>query len=765
MNLFQELRQRRVFQITSGYVLGSWGILQFFTFLESRMTVSPHMVNLLGLALLFLLPSVITMAWVHGRPGKDTWGRTPKIVIPANLVAVILVLVILFNGQDLGAVTETIAVEDENGAVTERIVPKNEYRRRVLVFYPENGGGEEDAWASETMSFLLSMDLSQDGFVDVILPLAMPNSFLEAGSPDGHGLARPLQRKLARDAHLDLFLTGTISTQAGGWRLETELQESETGKVVAQRTDEAADLFTLADLVSRHLREDLGIPAAHLENNPDLPVAELTSSDIEAVANHMRAILLVTHGNDWEGAAPLLEDAVGRDEQFALAQFILFNVYQSLGDEDGASEAIATAMANLYRVPERVGFMIKAQYYYNEKMDPDKAQAVVRMWTQIYPDDVNAYNMEAMFHFVRQEIPQAIVSYEKILEIDPSRVEVLEELADLHTQLGNYDEAEDCLQRYVEIYPTRPKGYEDLSDFYSSIGRLDDARDALAQAELLDPENKDLTLSRIDLDIKVGKYDESETALEVLLNEVDTPRDSLRIYARSLNLAMLRGREKELIANLEVFYALLLETQNPLQAHIIYSMTLPALSQVGQPEGTLKRLAEVKASIPETYQGLVGVGEAWAYADLGRVDEARTSLAKADAIVEAFKFETFRSSLALVEGMIDEATGDLEAAIVHYRDANEKAIRLEPSYMTRYARAMRLIGKNDEAMAQIQESLKTDPAHPNYHLELAHLAHDEGNLAKARDHLAIALEAWDQAGPDYLPAKEAQQLAGLLDAH
>lgn len=41
MNLFQELRQRRVPQITSGYVVGSWGLLQFLAFLEGRMAVSP----------------------------------------------------------------------------------------------------------------------------------------------------------------------------------------------------------------------------------------------------------------------------------------------------------------------------------------------------------------------------------------------------------------------------------------------------------------------------------------------------------------------------------------------------------------------------------------------------------------------------------------------------------------------------------------------------------------------------------------------------
>lgn len=72
MNLFQELLQRRVPRITSGFIVGGWGLLQFLTILESRMATPPHLVNLSGLALVLFLSSVITLAWIHGRPGKDT---------------------------------------------------------------------------------------------------------------------------------------------------------------------------------------------------------------------------------------------------------------------------------------------------------------------------------------------------------------------------------------------------------------------------------------------------------------------------------------------------------------------------------------------------------------------------------------------------------------------------------------------------------------------------------------------------------------------
>ena len=762
MNLIQELRQRRVLQISTGYVVGSWGLLQFFAFLESRMTVSPHLVNLIGFALLLLLPSVVTLAWVHGRPGKDTWGRTPKVVVPANLMTAALVLVLLFNGRDLGAVTQTIAVEDENGAVTERIVPKNEYRRRMLIFYPENSSSEEDAWARETMAFLLSMDLSQDGFVDAVIPLSMPGTMQDAGSSDGHGLTRPLQRKLTRDANIGHFMTGSIGQRDGQWQFATELHESESGKIVARRNNTAADLFSLADLVSRQLREDLGIPAAHLEENPDLPISEVTSTDLQAVTSHVQALLAITHLNDWDAAVAHLEDAVERDPHFALAQFLLFSVRKTLGDAEGASTAISAAMGNLYRVPERLTFLIKAQYYYDEKQDSDKALAVLHMWSQIYPNDVNAYEIQALYYYVRQDLPSAIAAYEQILAIDPSQVKYLENLADLHTQLGNFDEAEGYLKRYVELFPTRADGYEDLSDFYSTTGRLDEARNTLAKAQLLDPENMKLALSLIDLDIKIGKYSESELALANLLAKSVTARDRLQISVRQVNMATLQGRPDELIERLESMYEAGLEILNPLQINIGYSQMLSAISMVGRPEEALSRLAEVKSRIPDPYTDLAGMGEAWVYVDLGRISEAKASLAAAVTVVESFTFETFRPRIALIGGKIAEAGGDLDAAISHYRDAVDKAVQPEPVYRVRLARALRLDGEEDEAMEILDEGLKVEPAHPEYQLEMAYLQYMQGNLVQANKHLSVALAAWAEADPGYLRAQEARQLADQL---
>lgn len=763
MNLFQELRQRRVPQIASGYIVGSWGLIQFFDFLESRMAVSPNLVNLVGIGLVLLLPSVIVMAWVHGRPGRDTWGRIPKVLIPANILAIVLMLFFVFRGQDLGAITQSIEVQDEHGVTSERVVPKAQFVRRILLFYPENIGDAQNDWARETLNVLQGLDLDQDVFVGVILPTSLPVAMKDAGSDDGHGLTRPHMRKMVNDLHLPYFLTSTINFENDVWIFKSEMHESESGRMVASHTTEAGDLFTLADLTSRQIREDLGIPSAHLKNNLDLPIAELTSNDLEAVKNMVEGLTVIALKNDWDKGAPLLEDAVERDPGFALAQLILFSVYGSLGQNEQAAEALTIAMDNHFRVPERTGFLIKSQYYYNVNKDSDKSMAVLKMWSQIYPNDVKAYSMQASYHLVQNELPEALAAYEKILSLDPYQVTLLRKIADLYQYLGNSEEAERYYLQYMGEFPSDTKGYRDLAGFYSKAGQFDKARETLEKAQLVDPNELDLILGLIDLDIKTGKFHESALALDAELGRAKTVRDRGQVLARRMNLHGLLGQADQLIRDLEFYQSAMLETQNPLQAKLVFAMILPQVSMVGQPQDALQRLDILAAEINSPYDQLVGMSRAWVLTTLGRSEEAKTNLASATEVVDMWKIESYRPYLLLVGGMIAEDEEDFSTAVSLFQEALETSLEIAPVHHLRLARALVKNDQLDEARKVLESAMKVNPAYPEYHLEMALILHDSGMSEKAKEHLAQAQNAWGKAHPDFIPAQRARELAAKVN--
>ena len=113
----RELVERRVPHVAAIYAGASWGLIEFTGFVVDEFLLSPHWTRLVLVTLLLLLPSVVLLAWFHGKPGRDrdSLARTEKIGIPANLVLCGAALWMLFGGKDLGAATASVTVENDRG--------------------------------------------------------------------------------------------------------------------------------------------------------------------------------------------------------------------------------------------------------------------------------------------------------------------------------------------------------------------------------------------------------------------------------------------------------------------------------------------------------------------------------------------------------------------------------------------------------------------------------------------------------------------------
>ena len=79
-----------------------------------------------------MIPSVIILAYFHGSPGKDKWGRIEKIGIPCNVLLSIIILFVVFYPKDLGAATKTIIIETDDGKRMKRIIPKSEFIKSFI---------------------------------------------------------------------------------------------------------------------------------------------------------------------------------------------------------------------------------------------------------------------------------------------------------------------------------------------------------------------------------------------------------------------------------------------------------------------------------------------------------------------------------------------------------------------------------------------------------------------------------------------------------
>jgi|GEM_PF-3593989 len=95
----KDLWERRVPQILGIYLGASWAIIEFISsLLVDRYQFSPELITITLFALLLMIPTVLMIAYFHGRPGPDQWTRFEKIGIPINLIVTlsIILLVVFF---------------------------------------------------------------------------------------------------------------------------------------------------------------------------------------------------------------------------------------------------------------------------------------------------------------------------------------------------------------------------------------------------------------------------------------------------------------------------------------------------------------------------------------------------------------------------------------------------------------------------------------------------------------------------------------------
>ena len=339
-----------------------------------------------------MLPTVVMLAWFHGKPGKDrdSLARAERIGIPANVVLCAAALWVLFGGKDLGSTMTSAEVETEEGVTVERTVPKPEFLKSTALFPPSLGPGigDDESWISYAVPEALVLDLMADDF---FVPLAFYGYewyARERGFESFGEAPLALKRELARDRYAGFMLTGEIDRADGLLRLTLRVFRVDDGTLAGEITREGTDLLALVDSVSGPVKTALGIPPR--EGIEDLPVRGRLSENDAAVEAFFRG--LDSRFAEWgtETAVEYLSTATTLDPTFTVAQHWLSELLQgSRVDEDAAIAPLLAAMDNLYRMPERYGFRVKADYY-RLTGEMERAAAVVEMWVELYPNDLNA---------------------------------------------------------------------------------------------------------------------------------------------------------------------------------------------------------------------------------------------------------------------------------------------------------------------------------------------------------------------------------------
>lgn len=765
-----ELLRRRVPQFVGLYLAGSWALVEFLDWAVEQFVLSPHITSFVFLLLLLLLPSVVTLAWRHGAPGRDGWGRVEAIGIPLNLVLAAGVLFAGFYGKNLGAATTTITVEDEAGQEVERQVAKEAFRRKLAVFYFENESGDRALdWMSFASTLALDLDLAQQLFVVSASPLDSGDSgsilqdLEEAGFEGGLGAPLALKREIAERRRLDHFVVGSFDTEGDEIVLSTRLYETRRGRPVAERTFRGDDLMALMDTASEQLRRDLGVPELRLSESPDLPVAELLTTSETALAEAAQGFHVMARGR-YGDALPYLKRAVGEDPTFALAQAQL-SIVQLLSNRRAEAEAaMAAAAQHLYRLPERIQFSVRAIDFWLLRQDPERAFQTTRYWAELYPDDVQAHAMLAQMYSYRNERGPAIVELELARELDPTRWDLVEQLGNLHSDGGDFDLALEQYARYAEVQSGDYRPHAAMASTHRWQGEHAKARASYDRAQVMEPDESSIYVARARHEMDVGDFEQAATFRDRALSTSKSHEDRYAVFSFDETLHYRQGRFEDLERDYEARRSEAEAFMDPLNLAISLAASelIVFAPEAGRQEDALRKLDAIGESVQPPFDGFMANAYLRIFLSLGNVEGARREIERIEGLIEALGMQAMRPTVATGLGRIAEIEGDCGGAIASYEEALGIAPNLNRARLG-LARCRLKEGDPEAAQAEIERVLRAVPAHPAALNQLALVHEQTGRVDDAVATLRKLLEIWKDADPGYIPARDARARLAELE--
>ena len=748
---WQEIRDRHVLQVVGLYLGGAWVALEFTGFIADHYDVSPYVIDLLLLGVAGMFPSVVLLAWTHGRPGKDHWTLADKIVVPVNVLLTTGLMVLLFSGKELGATTLERTGEDESGATVTRMVPKSVFRKRIGLFFFDNRSGDDRAdWVGHWLPYGLYLDLVQDFYFDNRHPYQMRAALVESGAHDGVA-PLALSRKIARRYHLVHFLEGAL-TSVAPYTVTTRLYLTKGSRLVAGHSYTDADLGVIVDQMSVDIKEDLGLSAGHVAEAEDLPVSAISTDNASALENFTLGLTELIFNHDWKLATRLLSRATTADPTFALAQFYLYQANLLQGRE--SEEAIRAAMQHLYKVPERLQGAFK-ELYYLWQGEPGKALSALNLDVSLFPDDVIARRRLASFHYRVAQYAESLEQYMVIRKLNPDDDLVLRDMAEVLAAMGQFNEALEYLRAYSKTNPRDTEVLVEMGDVFLLHGQTRQAAKVYERAALLGHNPAKILVKQAQQHFREGHY---QAALATAREAVEAGRSTeTRVEALHTLEGQLQslGRIADAMAVAREAMPLERRLAGPMNGVLLRLVHFNKYANTTLADSVLARLAAgQQAALPDPWGRAAGVIRVTYKVELPGQSISEEEIALVDSFYSEYKY------------LVDMPKELIMAHIATNRGEYVKAIQGYITTLSRYpqrllvqrhmARAYRLMGDGQADRTTIDQLLKAYPHEPSVLYELYRIQVMNSDPAATRT-LAHLLDIWQNADDIFLPPRQVRE--------
>jgi len=373
---------------------------------------------------------------------------------------------------------------------------------------------------------------------------------------------------------------------------------------------------------------------------------------------------------EYTAAAPLFEQAVSVDSNFALAYCYRSQCgggYQI--SHANLDKANANAHSGKASLGEQLYIQLIQAYFDNDQ--PAQKKCVDQL-VALYPEDKRSWWSLGGYFYDISDYKTAISCYEKAIVIDKEFAPAYEALAHPNIRLGNLSAAEKALKEYIRLRPGRSDPYATYGYLLLKMGRYDDSIVQCQKAlELSDQYLWGIAGIGTSYQFK-GDYAKAREYYQLYYDKSNWINDKLAALFYTATSYLYEGN---LSAARKVFAqrrAMAKKEKQP--GTMINSILLDGFAQTafGKPSAGLNRLKEAEATLDkvsltdkekESLRTTLHMGYCYTYAQSNQLEPLKARAALYKQLVERRNNPSEKNGLVWAQAYIDMTEKNYDAVI------------------------------------------------------------------------------------------------------
>ena len=753
-SFFSDLWDRRFFQFVATYIAASWGLIQFMEWIVRRYGIDESWVDKIVLMLLLLLPSVLALIYLHGRPGADKWWKFEKILYPINLVVALGASLFLVTGSS--QTTSEVEITTDEGETIIREVPKMEFAKRVVLFPLENQNGSKPSWKGIGSALLLDNSLEQDMRVTAVSPKAFNESYKHYNYEVFDNIPFSTKRNIAENYYSDFFIAGKFLDDEES-KAEVIVYETSTGKEIANEVLQSTNIIQLTQKVSDFVDSKIKLaPVEGMEKMVKLPASNLVSADTAAFRHYVEAMIVMeVNATQGDLASSKLEKAVEIDPTCAECHMSLANFYLLSGKETRG--AMKEAMKYVENVSERQQMSLKyLNYMFSEQQD--KGERLLQNWRKLYPQD-------------KKPVDMLVSQYSRTFQLDKARAEIESALEQGHkgslfvtyaNQLigsKEYAKAEEYLVKYKEAYPKQAESTTLLADIYAKQGKTEQAIETLDELSIMNTNEIRFDIKKVSIYNRQNEFEKATSILDNLLFNANTANDTISIYGKQMEIYQRQGKAKAYYDERRKLKKVFLTQYPPIGFMQTEYATSGMYQMVGQSDSIVSNIKALEELMPPIQKNMMsGLNDFIIATFTEDLEGMEKNYEKVRSFMLASTGEDliriYDAEMSYQRGDYTKAREDWEFLINKLQNYDI----ISANYFESFVKSNDL----DEGLKAVELKLEEDPKSPIHLLMKAKLLNLKGDVSQAKAELQESWKVLADSDENFRYRKEALELMNEL---